>query len=80
MEEFHIELSENAKKLLKRKAKPEEMADVKGYKALKMGSELVDFTSASKTEFTRHHGQRSSNHLRPLGRNYQGQADQTNKE
>lgn len=47
IDDCNIELTEPAKKMMKRKTKIEDMIDVKGYKALKTGIELADFTSAS---------------------------------
>lgn len=48
IEDCQVELTEPAKKLMKRKVKAEELIDVKGFKILKNGtSDLADFTSAS---------------------------------
>ena len=48
IEESTIEMTEAAKKLMKRKIKVDEMNDVKGYKALKTGIDPADFTNSSK--------------------------------
>ena len=51
-EEANIVLSEEAKKLMKRKTKIDEFGDIKGVKSLKAGLDPADISSASSRWLT----------------------------